>query len=85
MSHYDHLLDDFSETMSLLTFTCYLVLSSVLHLDTVMKPADLGEGVGHDGAVEHQGVARVLLADGRLLGEGGGRAVNLGLGGGVGG
>ena len=50
-----------------------------------MKPADLGEGVGHDGAVEHQGVTRVLLADGRLLGEGGGRAVNLGLGGGVGG
>lgn len=50
-----------------------------------MKPADLGERVGHDGAVEHKGVARVLLADCRLLGKGGGRAVNLGLGGGVGG
>ena len=59
----------------------YLVLGSVLHLDTVVVPCDLGQGVGHDGAVEHEGVAAVLLPDRGLLGEGGGRAVNLRLGG----
>ena len=61
--------------------TSYLVLGSVLHLDTVVVPRDLGQGVGHDGAVEHEGVAAVLLPDRGLLREGGGRAVNLRLGG----
>ena len=61
----------------------YLVLVSVLHLDTVVVPRDLGQGVGHDGAVEHQGVPIVFLADSWLLGECWSCSVNLRLGGGI--
>ena len=61
----------------------YLVLGSVLHLDTIVVPCDLGVGVSDNGTVEHQGVAIVLLSDAGLLGEGGGCAINLGLWGGI--
>ena len=61
----------------------YLVLGSVLHLDTVVVPCDLGVGVCDDGTMEHQGVATVLLSDGGLLGECWGGSINLGLGRGI--
>ena len=54
-----------------------------MHLDTIVVPCDLGVGVCDNGAVEHQGVAIVLLSDAGLLGEGGGCAINLGLWGGI--
>ena len=55
----------------------YLVLGSVLHLDTVVVPRNLGKGVGHDGTVEHQGVPIVFLFDSGLLRECWSGSVNL--------
>ena len=63
--------------------TSYLVLLSVLHLDTVVVPRYLGKGVGHDGAVEDQGVPIVFLPDSWLLGECWSCSVNLRLGWGI--
>ena len=57
----------------------YLVLGSVLHLDTIVVPCDLGVGVSNNGTVKHQGVAIVFLSDAGFLGESGGGSINLGL------
>ena len=61
----------------------YLVLLSVLHLDTVVIPRDLGERVGNNGTVEDQSVPIVFLADCWLLRECWSCSVNLRLGGGI--
>ena len=63
--------------------TSYLVLVSVLHLDTVVVPRYLGGGVGHNGTVEHQSVPIVFLSDSWLLRECWSCSVNLRLGWGI--
>ena len=48
-----------------------------MHLDTVMIPGNGGLGVSHDGAVEHQRGAILVLTNGGLRCEGGSHAIHL--------